>query len=383
MAKKILTVDDSALMRRVLSDILQKDPRFELEASANNGLEAYDLLVQHPGRFDLVILDINMPKMNGIALMEKLNSKGIRTPVLIVSSLAKEGAAETIRCLELGAFDFITKPDSFLETKSEAFARKIIEVMCAALKLEILKETSRSGLVEVSRQAEESKALSAMEGTVMDGPMSYLSIRKYNRLPHRRVDIKAKRLVVICSSTGGPKALQQVIPKIPGNLNAPVLLIQHMPESFTGTLATRLNDMSGLMVKEAESGDILERGHLYLAKGGKHMRIVERGGMSMIELNDDPARSGLKPCADVTFESLVSSRYDEITCVVLTGMGSDGTRGIGKLTEKQNCFVVAQDEASCTVYGMPRMVKEAGLTDAVLPLEQIAEVIVNMVGRTF
>ncbi|MCQ2494990.1 MAG: chemotaxis-specific protein-glutamate methyltransferase CheB [Lachnospiraceae bacterium] len=378
MAKKILTVDDSALMRRVLSDIIYKDPRFELEASAANGLEAYDMIVTERDRFDLIILDINMPKMNGITLMEKLKDKGIAIPVLIVSSLAKEGAAETIRCLELGAFDFITKPDSFMETKGDAFANKVLGLICAALKLEMLDTAPRESLNRLVKQNGP-----ANEGTYgVAGAMSALAMTHYNKKPHQPVEMRKRKLVVICASTGGPKALSQVITGLPEKLAAPVIIIQHMPEYFTGTLAERLNAVSKLPVKEAETDDLLKPGRVYLAKGGRHLRVVHKMNDYYLELNDDPARSGLRPCADVTFESLQNLLYDDITCVVLTGMGSDGTRGIGALCETKNLYVIAQNEESCTVYGMPRVVHESGLTDKVLPIDRIADAIIDNVGVT-
>lgn len=378
MAKKILTVDDSALMRRVLSDIIYKDPRFELEASATNGLEAYDMLVTERDRFDLIILDINMPKMNGITLLEKLRAKGIFIPVLIVSSLAKEGASETIRCLELGAFDFITKPDSFMETKGDEFANRVLSIICSALRLEMLDSAPRESLNRLVKQG--SSSGEEQSGTA--GAMSSVPLTHYNKQPHHPVEMRKRKLVVICASTGGPKVLQQVVSKLPEKLAAPVIIIQHMPEFFTGTLAERLNAVSSLPVKEAETDDLLKPGKVYLAKGGKHLQVVHKMNDYYLELNDGPARSGLKPCADVTFESLQELLYDDITCVVLTGMGSDGTRGIGALCETKNLYVIAQNEETCTVYGMPRVVHESGLTDKVLPIDQIADAIIDNVGVT-
>ncbi len=383
MAKKILVVDDSALMRRVLSDIISKDPRFELDTSASNGLEAYDILVTEPGRFDLIILDINMPKMNGIVLMEKLQAKKIKIPVLVVSTHAKEGVTETIRCLELGAFDFITKPDSFMEIKGESFANRVLANICAALKMAMLDNAPRESLVRLSQQMLQNPAASGLtaQGTVQ-GPMSYFSTRKYNKLPHHKVEMHKRKLVVICASTGGPKALQQLLPKLPERLAAPVLLIQHMPENFTSTLAERLDSVSGIRVKEAEDGDVLKNGCVYLARGGMHLKVVHKNNDYCIELSDEAARSGLKPCADITFESLTNLLYDDITCAVLTGMGSDGTRGIGELCEKKNMLVLAQNEETCTVFGMPRMAVEAGITDEVLSIGQIADAITENIGTS-
>ena len=153
-----------------------------------------------------------------------------------------------------------------------------------------------------------------------------------------------------------------------------------MPESFTGSLATRMNEISKINVKEAENGDILKKGWVYIAKGGRHLRIEKKGSDYVLIFDNSPARNGLRPCADIMYESIKELDFDEITCVVLTGMGSDGTRGIGALSEVKNTYVIAQDEASSTVYGMPRMIKEAGISDEILPLGEIAEAIVRTVG---
>ncbi|MCR5521514.1 MAG: chemotaxis-specific protein-glutamate methyltransferase CheB [Lachnospiraceae bacterium] len=382
MIKKVLTIDDSALMRRVLSDIIASDERFVLEDYAVNGLEAYDLLVSNPSKYDIIILDINMPRMNGIELLEKLDAKGIKVPTLVVSTIAREGADETIRCLELGAFDFLTKPDTFMETKSERFRDRLISLMAAGLSLpdSAVKELPSKRVREMPKETPIAAPPSPKTGLVLGGPMSYTNIDVFNRKPHTAVSKNASRLVAIASSTGGPKALQQVLPLLPPNLAAPVVLVQHMPESFTGSLATRMNEISKLNVKEAENGDILKKGWVYIAKGGRHLRIEKKNKDYVLVFDNSPARNGLRPCADIMYESIKELDFDEITCVVLTGMGSDGTRGIGTLSEIKNTYVIAQDEATSTVYGMPRMIKEAGITDEILPLGSIADAIVRTVG---
>nr|MCR5331004.1 chemotaxis-specific protein-glutamate methyltransferase CheB [Lachnospiraceae bacterium] len=368
--------DDSALMRRVLSDIIETDKRFELADSAANGQIAYDLIKANPSKYDILILDINMPKMSGIELLEKLDAEKIRAKVIIVSTIAKQGAAETIRCLELGAFDFITKPDSFVETKSRQFGDKIIGYMCEALNMS--RTDPGTAAAEKTEASRSSSGISSRHDN--GGPMSYVRVTSYKKIPHKSVSASANKLVAIACSTGGPKALQQVIPFLPKNLNAPVLLVQHMPAGFTGSLAARLDEMSEVKVTEAVDGETVEKGHVYIAKGGNHLRLIKRGSNYCIELGNEPPRDSLRPCADIMYESLYDLDFDEITCVVLTGMGSDGTRGIGKLGTKKNLYVIAQDEASSTVYGMPRMVYEAGMTDEVVPLSSVADAIKKVVG---
>ncbi len=385
MPKKILIIDDSALMRRVLSDIINSDKRFMLSDAAGNGLEAYDLITTNPGKYDLLVLDINMPKMSGIQLLEKLNDKKIHIPTIMVSSIAKEGAAETIRCLELGASDFITKPDNFLETKSDKFRDKVIRFMCGALGMPLeAAETAADAKTSPDRPVRPATPVRPGTDTAParpdeGGPMSYVKVT-YNRKPHATVSPRAEKLVAIACSTGGPKALHQMIPMLPANLNAPVVLVQHMPEGFTATLASRLNETSQVRVEEAAEGTVLKKGTVYIARGGKHLRVVRKGRELVIAIGDDAPRNTLKPCADIMYESLINLSIEEVVCVVLTGMGSDGTRGIGQLSQKSNCYVIAQDEASSTVYGMPRMVKEAQLTDEVVSLGSIAGAITNIVG---
>ena len=174
--------------------------------------------------------------------------------------------------------------------------------------------------------------------------------------------------------------MQSVIPKLPANLDAPVVLVQHMPKGFTNSLAVRLDEMSQVKVKEAADGDVLQKGWVYIAPGGKQMRIAKSGKNYKIVTTDEPDREGLRPCANIMYESLIESSYDEITCVVLTGMGADGTMGIGQLGEKRNIYVISQDEASSVVYGMPKAVYEAKLSDEVQPLDKIAEAVIRNVG---
>lgn len=189
-----------------------------------------------------------------------------------------------------------------------------------------------------------------------------------------------RKVVAIASSTGGPKALQKLIPLLPSDLSAPVLIVQHMPAGFTEALAERLDTLSELSVKEAQEGDVLLPGNAYLARGGKHMNVVKSGAKHVIHYTDEPHREGVRPCANYMYESLVDCGYDEVICAVLTGMGADGTAGIKNLKEKKKVTVFAQNEETCAVYGMPRSIVLSGLTDNGLTLEQIAQEIIRNVG---
>ena len=189
-----------------------------------------------------------------------------------------------------------------------------------------------------------------------------------------------KKIVAIASSTGGPKALQTLIPLLPANLNAPVLIVQHMPAGFTEALAGRLNSLSQIAVKEAGDGDVVMPGQVYLARGGKHLQVSRSGTRHLIRYTDEPPREGVRPCANYMYESLADCDYGEVICAVLTGMGADGTAGIKKLKEKKKVTVFTQNEATCAVYGMPRSAALAGLSEKETTLEQIAQEIIKNVG---
>ncbi len=371
--KNILVVDDSALMRRLISDIINSDERFQVSDLAMNGLEAFDLVTRDPKKYEAILLDINMPKMNGIQFLEQLNKMKIRQKIIVVSTLAKEGAVETVRCLELGAFDFVTKPDSYMEARNERFKQRILSTVGVATGVDIG--------IPPKEKPEPSSARPSLIKPSATRALYDVTSAPTKRATHKSVGSGAKKLVALACSTGGPKALQSVIPKLPAELDAPMILVQHMPVGFTKSLADRLNEMSAINVKEAAEGDVLRKGTVYIAQGGSQMRVVRRGGDYVITENaNEPARGGLRPCADIMYESLVDLDFEDITCVVLTGMGGDGTLGIKQLNNKKNIYVIAQNEATCTVYGMPRVVAEAGLVDEVVPLDAVADAITKNVG---
>ncbi len=385
--KNILIVDDSALMRRLISDIITSDKRFEVKDLAIDGLQALDLIVKNYRAYDAVILDINMPRMNGLELLEQLQKNRIKICVIMVSTLTKAGAKETILALERGAFDFVTKPENYLDAKSREFKGRLLEMLCVATKIpyQTVSAAENQATSQILRRTEMKTAIPAKSdlGTASAGKIGVRPPKNLSFASHKKLlGSKAgkSKLVALACSTGGPKSLQSVIPKLPKDLDAPVVLVQHMPKGFTNSLAARLNEMSQVEVKEAADGDILQKGWVYIAPGGKQMRIQKSGTNYKIVTTDEPDRDGLKPCANIMYESLVGSSFDEITCVVLTGMGADGTMGIGALGEKNNIYVISQDEATSVVYGMPRAVAEAKLSDEVQPLEKIADAVTKNVG---
>lgn len=394
MQKKVLVVDDSALMRRVLSDIIDSDTRFHVTKTANNGLEALDILLKGE-TFDAIVLDINMPKLSGLEFLKELDTRGIKATCIVVSTVAKEGAKETIYALELGAFDFVTKPDNFYQVRGDQFKERLLEVIALATKQKVepysfnnesknvspvpsMESPIRNILARDTQEKDivarelQTKEMAATKVNDLPVRMPVANRRSYGSSPNR--------IVALACSTGGPKALQQVVPLLPENLNCSFLIVQHMPEGFTYSLAHRLNEISKVTVKEAEHGEVLQNGVVYIAKGGKQMRVISERGVNKLSITEEPPRNSLKPCADIMYESLATADFDDILCVVLTGMGSDGTSGIRQLCEMKSTYVIAQDEDSSTVYGMPRVVIEAGLANEIVSLGKITEAITKNLG---
>ena len=383
--KNILVVDDSALMRRVICDIINASNEFEASDTARDGLEAYEKIKS--GSFAAVLLDINMPRMNGLELLQKLQKENIRATVIVVSSLTTEDAKITMQALEYGAIDFLTKPTNIIEAKGEHFRKELTELVYSVLPRKKMK-TSMTPASNIASAAKAAKAATANVAALVAGAAAANTSASANTAaaPVKKLPCKggagSKKLVAIASSTGGPRSLQSVIPLLEKNMDAPVLLVQHMPSGFTKSMAERLNELSRVEVREARDNDILKNGCVYVAPGGYHLEVVPVKGVGhKIHLSDAPPIGGLRPCANVMYKSLKRSTYDQIICVVLTGMGADGTEGIRELNRVKPIYVIAQDEPTCVVYGMPKAVAEAGLVDEVVPLANIPKRILNQVGE--
>lgn len=353
--KKILIIDDSALMRRISCDIIATDDRFCVEDMAANGLEALELLKAK--EYDAVVMDVVMPGLDGIGVLKEIRRLGIGANVVVFSTKTAEGTDTTLQALELGAFDFIHKPDSILAAKTDEFIAHYMSVLeCATIN---------------NRYKKTVQTVQAVRKMPLPEP------QKNNRVTRTGT---GNKIVAIASSTGGPKALQHVIPHLPADLDAPVLVVQHMPAGFTGSLAQRLDELSALHVQEAAEGMEICKGNVYIAKGGAHMEIARSGGKHILTLKEGPVREGVKPCANFMYETLGQSGYDKVICVVLTGMGADGTEGIRNLSKKKDVYVIAQEESTCAVYGMPRSVVDAGMTNQIEPIDNIASAIILNAG---
>lgn len=350
--KKILIVDDSALMRRVMSDIISSEPGMTVANTADNGSTAVRYL-ESGKRYDCILLDINMPKMDGIGFLTYINEKRITIPVLVVSSIASQSTKETMRALELGAYDFVKKPDGV--ASSEFKDQLLQKVKCAF------------GL----------KPMSYQEPTIRRQPEPHAFKPAIRSQRWQGTSSGRGTILFIASSTGGPKALQSVVPRFPKNIGCPIVVVQHMPEGFTNSLAERLNEMSQCQVKEAVDGETLSNGVVYVAKGGYQLRAESKNlNEHSLAVRKEEPRGGLRPCADIFLESLLISSYQRIFCGILTGMGSDGTKGLIQLKQCKKVYTVGQSEESCVVYGMPRAAVKAGVVDEVADLQKVADLLI-------
>lgn len=364
MIKKILIIDDSALMRSVLSGIIESDERLEVADCCESGFEAIKLLEDN--HYDCIVLDSLMPKMRGSEFLDRILKMNIKSAVVVLGNISGEDNDEVKKCLELGAKNVIKVPVSFNEMKHKSFKNHVFATVFSAIESNITSNVHNSSKKkEVSTEKTDLKS----------------ELEKTKRIISSSKDFVKKKIVAIACSTGGPKALQSVIPYIDRDIDAPILLVQHMPKAFTGALAERLDSLSEVRVKEAEDGEVLKKGEVYIAQGGMHMAVENMAhGGHCIKFIDTPAIGGLKPCADIMYDSLIKSNYERIICVVMTGMGSDGTIGIRNLKANKKIHVIGQDEKSSIVYGMPKAVYEAGLVDEVVTLNDIAKAINKITG---
>ncbi|MBL0679741.1 protein-glutamate methylesterase/protein-glutamine glutaminase [Aeromonas dhakensis] len=369
MVIKVLVVDDSSFFRRRVSEIITQDPMLTVIDTAQNGREAVEKAQQL--RPDVITMDIEMPVMDGISAVREIMAK-CPTPILMFSSLTHEGAKATLDALDAGALDFLPK-------KFEDIARDKDEAV--RLLQQRVKEISRKRFL-MSAPARP-KAPEPVARTPLNAPRP----AERQAEPQRAAPVaafkrsgKSYQLVAIGTSTGGPVALQNVLTKLPGDFPHPILLIQHMPATFTAAFAARLNGLCQIGVKEAEDGDVLKPGHAYLAPGGKQMLLEGRGAGARIRIVDGNDKVNYKPCVDITFASAAKTYADKVLAIVLTGMGADGRDG-ARLLKEQGSTIWAQDEASCVVYGMPQAVAKAGIATESLPLDRVAQRILVELGR--
>ncbi len=340
MPIKVLVVDDSALIRSLLSEIIKQDPELTLVGVAADAYVAKDMVVKlNP---DVITLDIEMPKVDGLTFLDKL-MKAKPTPVLMISTLTEKGAEATIRSLELGAIDFIPKPKLDVAKGIAEYQEEITTKIKIAAK-------------STPRQAKKNIA------SINTPPLQY----------------KGTEIIVgIGASTGGTEAIKEVLLGLPPSFPA-TIITQHMPPNFTKSFATRLNGACKITVKEAEHRERLLPGNVYIAPGDKHIEIARSGADYQIKFNDGPLANGHKPAVDVMFASLAKTVGKNAVATLLTGMGKDGAQGLLSL-KNAGAITMAQDEASCVVFGMPRVAIELGATNNVIPLENMSSALIKAV----
>lgn len=377
MAVKVLVVDDSSFFRRRVSEILEQDKDIEVIGFAVNGREAVDKANQL--RPDVITMDVEMPVLDGISAVKEIMAAN-PTPILMFSSLTRDGATATLDALDAGALDFLPK-------KFEDIARNNED----AIKLlqNKVKEIGRRRLSRFSRPAPATPVTPSSTSTATTSrPAITQPDRSFNRsaTPSAgtpatiRASGKKYQIVAIGTSTGGPVALQTILTQLPANFPHPILLIQHMPAAFTPAFAARLNGLCKIQVKEAQQGDKLMPGVAYLAPGGQQMLIEGRGGNRTLRVfEDDSARITYKPSVDVTFASTAKAYQGDVLAVVLTGMGADGRDG-ARMLKQVGATIWAQDEKTSVVYGMPQAVASAGLSSASIALGDVATRLVREIG---
>ena len=354
---KILVVDDSAFMRRVISDIINSDYRFTVIGTAKNGEEGLEKVRELDP--DVITLDVDMPEMDGLEMLKILMKENPK-PVLLISAYTKEGADTTIRALGLGAADFITKPSNIFKMNEKEIRDDIIKESYWFQIYQIFH------LIIKSVQANQAKIL-------------VQKIKKSKSKNNRLTQIL--KIVAIGTSTGGPRALQEVLPDLPQSLPATYVIVQHMPSGFTKSLAERLNNICQIRVKEAEDKDVLHPGVAYIAPGNYHI-LIEKMPYSndlWIRLSSSPSVSGHRPSVNVMLNSLSEINSNDIIGVIMTGMGNDGCEGMKKLKSNNNAYVIAQDEKTSVIYGMPKAVIDEGIADAIVPINKIAKEIIRVV----
>ena len=348
MAIRVMVVDDSNFMRKAISTLLSSDDRIEVVSLLGSGEEA---LKNAPSVDpDVITLDWELPGMNGFDTLVRI-MESFPTPVVMFSAYTKKGADLTLRALEAGAIDFIEKPSGAISLDLGKVREDLIgKIVTAASAGERLRGSREKARREAAPRGEVAKI----------------------RSPE-------KSILFIASSTGGVQALNRVIPLLPANYPMPVLIVQHMPPLFTKSLSQSLDAVSRLSVREAADGDTLMPGNVYIAPGGWQTKVFKYGKEMKLRLDVEPADISLKPCADISMASIAENFGSDVVALILTGMGDDGMEG-ARLIKERGGVVFAQDKETSTIFGMPRAVIEAGLADAVLPLDGVAGHLAALVG---
>lgn len=375
---KVLVVDDSAFMRNALSKMLSEDPNILIVGTARNGEDALEKVQSlNP---DLITLDVEMPVMDGLTMLEKLMKTNPK-PVIMVSSLTHEGAQATLKALDLGALDFIPKykePGLNLDALQKELISKVKAMAPRGRFMRPPVLSSQKPMPAPATKPFAFSAGSASTSAVSGLPQNHTGT--HIAPPPPRTGRPTRDMVAIGVSTGGPPAVQKVLAALPANFPACILIAQHMPASFTEAFAKRLDNLCQITVKEAETGDKLAPGFAYVAPGGQHIRVDAKGPIPILTVTPDPTAALYKPSATVLFESTGNCMGRRTVGVTMTGMGSDGCDGT-KVLKAKGGYIIAQNEASCVVYGMPKAVVDAGLADEIVSVDDLATAITSALYR--
>ncbi len=363
---KVMVVDDTVFYRKTISDILNTFPDVHVVGAAGNGR----LATQKIGYLkpDLITLDIEMPEMTGLEVLEWMKRNTPDIGSVIISSFAQKGGELTVKALELGAFDYIEKPDTLNRESSEkAIRERLGPILNAFGRLKNIRSILRGRVDEKS--------------DINEGPRILepeIAVRAVES--KRKGESHYSTVVAIGISTGGPETLAKVLPAFPENIGVPILVVQHMPAAFTQSITSSLNSRCSLTVKPAEDRETVCPNMIYFAPGGKQMKVVKEPntGRKFLRLTDDRPENNCKPSADYLFRSVAQVYGERATGVIMTGMGSDGTLGL-KLMRRAGGFIIAQDEATCTVFGMPKAPIEAGIVDVIAPMDKVAQEILKTI----
>jgi len=370
---RVLIVDDSAFMRKVLQSIISADPALEVCGEARDGKDAVEKAEQLMP--DVITMDINMPHVDGLQATEVIMSKSPK-PIVIVSSESRDGADITLKALELGAIDFVAKPSSGIDLDMNSVREELVRKLKLASKVRVVRTAVRSKLqTEIATSAPRTEpapvaaSAAAAAAPRPAPPVSPSLMRANGKFP----------VVVVAASTGGPQTMMNFIPRFPGSFAGAVILVQHMPGNFTSQFSQQLAEIAQIKVKEAEQGELLQPGVLYVCPGSHHLRVTQTG---RITLDDGPRISGYRPCADVTMETVAQFAGPMSIAVVLTGMGNDAARGV-TLVKDAGGHVIAQDEATSIIFGMPAEAIKTGAVDQIVPIDNVFHAIEKRVLYVF
>lgn len=381
---RVLIADDTALYRKILSMAVEKVDGTKIVGAASDGVLALEILKRQP--VDLVLLDVCMPRMDGLDALKEIGKLYPGTAVVMLSGVTTADADTTVEALQLGALEFIPKPKTrSIDESMEQLRQELVRIVrLVRVRRSVSAITARSVLFPAREPLSDHKAVPPPEAKPHVSSPVQPAAPVYT--PRKVVSFDPDRsLVVIGVSTGGPNALNRLFSLMPKRIGCPILVVQHMPAFFTASLATFISKKTGLSVKEGADGEVIRNDTVYIAPGGRHM-VLEREGSGLttayrLRMNDDPPVNSCRPSVDVLFESVAESYLGGIISVIMTGMGEDGTAGVDRIRKRGNCISLAQNEATCVVYGMPRSVAEKGLVDEVIPLDGLAPRISELLSQ--